>query len=409
MHLRSVLDRLRADRRELIIIKIIDLLPAYFLLLFFLIFKGVAMNFEIEKSAFLSSIQKVQSVVERRQSMSLLSNVRIIAGSQQIEVIATDLEVGIRDLALANVIDQGSITVSAKFLYDVLKELPEDKVVFQVEENNWIRIACGASICKLVGTSDEDYPRLPEIIQEKLIKISGELLDNLAKKTVYAVSHDENRRVLNGVLFKITTTVIRMVATDGHRMAMIETPNTSNFAELEVILPQKSIHEVQRMINSGSEQLEFGLMDNHIVFKTGNEVVITRMIEGQFPNYSIVIPKETQYEIKLNKESLGNSLRRVALFSDLKARGVRFQLSDNSMQINANTPEYGEAKDELAIEYAGEPLSIGFNVNYVLDILKCIDSESVVMRISNTSGPVIFQPESQTEFTYITVVMPMII
>lgn len=366
------------------------------------------MNFEIEKSKFLAAVQKAQSVVDKRQAMSLLSNVRLKVENQQLELVATDLEVGLKDTVEVTVHSEGSIAVSAKILYDVLRELPDSIVKFQVEDNHWIRLNCGNSDFRIVGTSDEDFPTLPEIDEKILIKIPGDLLDTLTRKTSYSVSHDESRKILNGVLFKVTPTIIRMVATDGHRMAFIETGNNLNLSEFEVILPQKAVHEIQRMIGSGCDELFFGIMEKHIVFRSGNETIVTRIIDGQFPNYTMVIPKETQYEIKISKESLFTALRRVALFSDVKARGVKMQFSNNMLQINANTPEYGEAKEEIAIEYSGEQLLLGFNVTYLLDILKCIDSEEVIIRINNVSGPVAVLPAVQTEFNYITIVMPMI-
>ncbi|MBN1355694.1 DNA polymerase III subunit beta [bacterium] len=367
------------------------------------------MEFEIEKSDFLRSIQKVQAVVERKNALPLLSNVRIVTTENQIEINATDLEVGIRDRIDVNESEGGSITVSAKKLYEVLKELPEEKIRFKVEENNWISISCGLSNFKLVGMSDEDYPRLADFDDTGFVPVGSEVMDILTRKSSFAVSHDENRRVLNGTLFHVSKETLRMVATDGHRLAYVESQNITDLPEMEIIIPQKGIREIQRMISSGMEEMKFGIMENQVVFRVGNETVLTRLVDGKFPDYTKVVPKNAENEIKIDKDGLYNSLRRVSLFSDLKVRGVKFDVSAGGIQISASTPEYGEAKDRLDIQYDGEPFSIGFNVNYLLDLLRSIDSELVVMRIGDMSGPVVFEPSEPSEYKYFSVVMPMII
>ncbi len=367
------------------------------------------MIFEIQKKEFLNHIQKVQSIVEIRSTVPILMNVRIKVENGHMEIIATDMEVGIRDICEVTVESPGSITVSAKKLYEVLKELSEGIVRFEVQDNNWILLTCSSTRMKLVGTSDEDYPRLPEYDEEKLITISAEKLDTLTKKTLYAVSNDENRHILNGVFFQITPTHLRMVATDGHRLAFAETPNVEKLPDMEVVVPKKCIHEVLRMASSGSTEYKFGLMEHHIVFNQDQEIVIARQVEGQFPNYSMVIPPETTFQIKINRQQFYNALRRVSLFSDLQARGVKLTLGDNLMLINASTPEYGEAKDEFPIEYAGEQMIISFNVNYILELLRSFDEEEFTLEINEVSGPVLFRPIVDNDYNYFAVIMPMVI
>ncbi|MBN1550743.1 DNA polymerase III subunit beta [bacterium] len=367
------------------------------------------MKFEIAKDDFLKSIQKVQAVVERKNTVPLLSNVRIKADSGILEINATDLEVGIRDILDAGIKESGSITVSAKKLYEVLKELPEDTVLFEVADNNWIHISCGMAVFKLVGMPDEDYPNLPVFDTEKLISIPIDVLDTLTRKTVYAVSHDENRHVLNGVKFTITADRILMVATDGHRLSFVDMPNQTGLQEMDIIVPQKGIRELQRMIGEGVEEIYFGVMENHIVFQAGKETVLTRLVDGKFPDYTKVIPETTQTEILIDKESLYNSLRRVSLFSDVKVRGVKLEFADNSIQVTASTPEYGEAKDQISVDYTGDLFTVGFNVNYLLDLLRTIDTETIKICLNDTSGPAVFEPTGQEDYHYIAIVMPMII
>ena len=367
------------------------------------------MEFKLEKNLFFKSIQKVQSVVERKNSVPLLSNVRLVAELGKLELNATDLEVAIRDIIDVDVVEPGTITVSAKKLYEVLKELPDDMVHFKLEENNWIMISCGPAWFKLVGMSDEDFPSFPEFDESSLIPVPSEILDSLTRRTIYAVSHDENRPVLNGVLLLATGSDLKMVATDGHRLAYVQTKNEMGLSDIEVVIPQKGIHEIQRMINSGAERMNFGITENHIIFKIENEVVLTRLVEGKFPNYSMVIPESTEFSVKINTDNFYNSLKRVSLFSDLKVRGVKVDVREGELEITASTPEFGEARDKIMAEYTGEPLSIGFNVNYLLDLLKTIDSEDLFMKVNEASGPILFEPMDQNGLTYLSIVMPMIV
>ncbi len=368
------------------------------------------MIFSIQRDIFLNHIQKVQSIVEARNMIADLTNVRIKAEDNQLEIRATNLDVGIRDTTETTVEESGSILVNAKILYEILKELPEGMVHFKLMENNWLQLKGGSALLRLLGYSDKNFPSFPEFDESKLMKISAETLEILTKKTIFAVSLEESRPVLNGVLLEITPEFIRMVATDGHRMAFIEAQNQEKLPETKVIIPRKGVHEFQRMTSSGSENFYFGLSNNHIVFKLENEITITRLLDGQFPNYSMVIPKETQHKIKIDKQSFLNSLKRAALFVDIKTRGVRLSISTNYMQIEASSPERGEMKDEILLEYTDTPFIISFNVNYLLDLLRVMDSEEIIMQLNDPAGPVMFEPFNQGDhYRYLSIVMPMVV
>ncbi len=371
------------------------------------------MKFKIEKNLFLNCIQKVQLIVERKNAVPILGNVKITTDTDKIEINATDMNVALKDIAEAEVLEPGSITVSAKKLYEVLKELPDDIVVFTVQDNNWISIECAHSVFKLVGMSDEDFPLFPEFDAENLIQVPSDFLDMLTKKTIYAVSNDENRHVINGVLFIVEDKSAKMIATDGHRLAYIETKIDMDISEFKVIIPKKGIQEIQRMIGSGAEQLEFGIVGNQIAFRVGNELVLSRLVEGDFPDYTKVLPKVVMYEIKLGIEELMNSLRRVSIFSDHKVRGVKLEFSENQLRISASTPEYGEAADEIDIAYDNDPFSVGFNVNYLLDLLRVMDCEEVMIKVESPGGPTLFEPvtepDSASDYNYLAIVMPMLI
>ncbi|HPQ39238.1 MAG TPA: DNA polymerase III subunit beta [bacterium] len=366
------------------------------------------MIFEIQKETFLNLIQKSQSIVERRTAYPVLQNVKIDAVDGAIEITATDMEVGLRDSAEAVIEKEGTITVSARKLYEVLKEIGEGTVRFVLQENNWIRLTCGSSEFKLVGTQDDDFPRLLEVSDDALIEIKAELLDMLASKAVYAASTDPNKHVYRGVLFKSTADAINMVATDGHRLARISTENTHGIPEMEILIPRKGIQELQRMVSMGSETILFGTEQNHIVFKIDRQVTIARLIDAQFPDFEMVIPRESAFNIRVDRTQFLDICRRVSLFSDIKTHTIMLTLENGAMQVEGSTPEYGEAHDEMTVQYEGETVKLNFNVTYLLEMLRVFDCEEVFMRF-NEGGPVIFEPVEKAEYDYMALIMPMIV
>lgn len=365
------------------------------------------MIFEISKQDFLDLIQKTQTIVEKRTAYPLLQNVKIDAEGENVTVFATDMEVGLRDRAQASVQEPGSITVSARKLYEVLKELGDEIVRFEVGENNWIRIECGSSVFKLIGMPDADFPGMIEIDEKSLVDVDAALLECLANKSVYAASQDPNKHIYRGVLMKVNGGIINMVATDGHRLAKVTMKSEDDLSDMEVLIPRKGVQELLRMISSGAEKIALGIEQNHMVFNLDNQFMIVRLIDAQFPDFEKVIPRQNTYNIKIDRSAFFDICRRVALFSDIKTHTILLVLSDGVLEVKGSTPEYGEARDKIEIQYEGESLKLNFNVTYIIEMLRVFECQEIFMRF-NEGGPVIFEPAEKDAVDYLALIMPMI-
>ncbi|MBN1296587.1 DNA polymerase III subunit beta [bacterium] len=366
------------------------------------------MIFELNKETFLNLIQKSQSIVDKKTTSQILQNVKIEAYSGRLMITATDMEVGFRDFTDAEIEKEGCITVSARKLFEVLKEIGEGVIRFEVQRNNWIHLTCGSAEFKLVGMPDDDFPNLLEVPEEALIELKSEVLDTLAAKSVYAASSDQNKHVYRGVLFKVNADVINMVSTDGHRLARITMDNTIGIPDMEILVPRKGILEMQRMISEGSETMKFGTLQNHIVFRLGNQTTIARLIDAQFPDFEMVIPRNVEHDIRVDRMQFFDICRRVSLFSDLKTHTILLSLDNGIMQVDGSTPEYGEAHDQMSVNYEGDVIRLNFNVTYLLEMLRVFESDDIFMRF-NEGGPVIFEPSVKEEYDYMALIMPMII
>ena len=365
------------------------------------------MIFELSKQDFLELIQKTQSIVEKRATYPVLQNVKIDAFDDRVSIVATDMEVGLRDIAQASVMEPGSITVSARKLFEVLKELGDEIVRFEVSENSWIRIECGSAVFKLVGTPDADFPRLLEVKEDGLVEVDAELLENLSNKSVYAASTDPNKHIYRGVLMKVNGGLIHMVSTDGHRLAKVSVTCEHTIPDMEILIPRKGVQELQRMISSGAEKIKMGIEQNHLVFRLNNQTTIIRLIDAQFPDFEKVIPRQNAFNIRIDRSQFFDICRRVALFSDIKTHTIIIGLENGVLDVKGSTPEYGEARDEIPVQYEGEPLKLNFNVTYILEMLRVFECQEMFMRF-NEGGPVIFEPVEKEKVDYLALIMPMI-
>ena len=256
------------------------------------------MEFRIDKDTFLKALQKIQGIVERRNTMPILSNVLIEASQERLHITATDLEVGMKSSYPAEVVQEGKITVSAKKIYEIIKELSDEKILFSTKENDWVEIRCGKAHFNIVGLSPEEFPYFPKVNEDSFIRLSNSLLREMIEKTSYAICHDETKYNLNGVLVKVVEEngecLLRMVATDGHRLSIAEkrtyrAPSPRNWPK-GVIFPKKGIFELKKMTEEEDEDILLGFMDNNAVIKKGNTVVVMRLVDGEFPDYTKVVP-----------------------------------------------------------------------------------------------------------------------
>jgi DNA polymerase-3 subunit beta len=366
------------------------------------------MEFRIAVDEFKKALQRAQGIVERKATMPILSNVLVNATKSGVSVTAFDLDIGIVSEHSADVAKTGAITVGAKTLLDIVSNLPDAQVTVKKLQNNYAEINCGAAHYKIVGMAPEEFPKLPKEETAHLVSVSGVTLLEMIKKTSYAISNDETRFILNGVFFEPRGAgLVRMVATDGHRLALIERELQGDFKlKNGIIVPRKGLFELKRLLEEAPEAAcQLGFAENSALFKKPGLSMVMRLIDGQFPEYQRVIPKESEKQILVHRIRFAETLKRIALLSADKASAVRLQLSENLLRIAANNPDMGEAKDDLEVAYRGGDLTVGFNARYLLDVLQALDTDEVALEMGDEHSPcVVHAPGDRT---YTSVVMPM--
>lgn len=369
------------------------------------------MEFTIDKKELLLGLHRVQGIVERRTAMPILANVLIEAKKGHLVLTATDLEVGIRGSYPALVLKEGSLTVPARNLYDIIREVPEGKISFRKKENFWVEITSGKALFNIVGLSSEDYPAIPNYKDKKFFEIAPQDLQEMISKTIFSVSNDETRYHLNGVFFekpKKTGDMVRMVATDGHRLSIIN-KHLDFSKELSftrgVIIPRKGLSELKKLLEEDEGKYQIGFDSNNVIIKKEKAVLFIRLIEGEYPDYEQVVPPASKKKITLNREKFLSALKRISLLSNERSKAIKFVAKDNILEISTSNPEVGEAREELEISYTGPALEVGFNAKYFIDVLNAMDSDQVTMELNDKLSPGVMKAVGDDN--YVCVVMPM--
>ena len=369
------------------------------------------MKLKIKKEEILKGLQRIQGVVEKKNTMPILSNMLLIADDRGVEIIATDLEIGLRGRYAAEVDKPGAVTVSAKKMYEIVRELPATDIQINVEENNWVRLQTGRSQFKLVGLPRDEYPALPDVAEEGMIVIEGDMLRDMIKKTLYAVGENDARYVLNGLFVHMTQTKsglnIRMVGTDGHRLSMIDRVVDAKHKEESIIIPKKAMVELRRLLEEDAPkaELRLGFSKNHALFKRDGLVMVSKLIDGNYPNYLQVVPAKSTKKVSVSKDVFMHAVKRVSILSKEKTNAVKLQLEPGRLVLSTNNPEVGEANEELAVDYKGEAITIGFNSRYLMDVLTAMDRETISLELSDALSPCLITEEGDEN--YKCVVMPM--
>ncbi|MBI5326703.1 MAG: DNA polymerase III subunit beta [Deltaproteobacteria bacterium] len=363
------------------------------------------MKFQIEKNIFLKTLQKVQGIVEKRNTMPILANILIKAQQGKIEVMATDLEVSIKDLCDAVVTKDGSMTINARKLFEIIKEAPDDKIDISTENSGKTTIKSGMVKFNIVGLPVEEFPSFPVYDEGKLLRVAPEILKEMIEKTVFASSTDETRYNINGVFMEKEGTNIRMVATDGHRLAVIVKSSEWPMLDKGVILPRKGILELKRFIDNTEGNFSLAFTANSMFVKRENTVLVIRLIDGEFPDYKQVIPKGNEVKVGLERNGILSSLKRVSLLSLEKGRSVKFTLSKGKLELSSNNPDIGEAREELNVNYENQGLEIGFNATYMMEALGVIGGDEVMLELKDRESPAMLKPANTEDYLY--VIMPM--
>jgi DNA polymerase-3 subunit beta len=369
-----------------------------------------AMEFSVKKFDLLGELELTQGVVERKTTIPILSHLYFEAQGNTLAITATDLELSIRTSCDVRSKKDGACTIPAKKLYDIVRLLPESEMKFKLLENHWVQVTCDRKNYKLVGMSKENFPALPSF-PHALVKIPAALLASVIAKTTFAISVEESRYTLNGALLVLKPASITMVATDGHRLAMVETEHKfEGFSqETRVLVPKKAMAEIQRLAAEAGDDgvVEFAQDESHLFFKFGPRLLTARKLTGQFPNYEAVLPREANKKLVLERGELQDALRRVSQLADQRSHAVKFMLAKEGVEISASSPEYGEAKETIEKEFAGDPISIGFNAQYLLDFLAAAPDGPISFELKDDQSAGQLRPLADETSRYRYVVMPM--
>lgn len=360
------------------------------------------MKLKVKKENLLNGIQIVQSVITTRSTLPILSNILLEASQNQLKLTATDLDIGINCVFGVDIIEDGSITLPAKRFSDIIKELPDEEINITIKKNNLVIIETTTCQFKIMGLTAEEFPRLPEFKNKETITIEQATLKELISMTSFAASFDETRYVLNGILFKVTNNGLTLVATDGRRLALIEKKLTTPINKtIEIIVPIKTIHELNRNLKEeGNLSLVLGA--NQALFELDNIMIVSRLIEGEFPDYKQVMPSTSTNKIKINRQLFLLAVRRAALLTTPDYQAVKLEVFKNKLVVSKITPDIGESREEINAEYSGKELVIGFNPSYLIDVLKILGEETVTIEVVDSEKPGVIRSNG-----YVYIVLPM--
>lgn len=361
------------------------------------------MKFKITKEKFIEGLRQVQHVVSTRTTLPILSNVLLEATGDRIRLTTTDLDVGVRGAVEAEVEEAGATTLPARKLASIISELPTSEVVVEVSENNVASIHAGPSFFRILGLSEDEFPPLPDFQNSKHFRVDQKRLRDGLKKTSYAISTDETRYVLNGIFCSFKNSTLTLVATDGRRLAMvdheIEVPEDQ---ETEIIVPTKAVVELQRLLADAGE-VEIHISDSQVAFELNGYLLTSKLIEGNYPNFRQVIPSETRHRVTVDRETLRETVHRVALLTSEKSSSIKLVFSEDNIEIMANSPEVGEARESLPVNYKGEDMSVAFNPEFLMAPLRNLDVDEVHLDLIDEMSPGVIRINEP----FLYVLMPM--
>jgi DNA polymerase-3 subunit beta len=364
------------------------------------------MKFTITRENLQQGLAAVGASIPTRTTLPVLSNILIEAGHDGVQMSGTDLDIAVTLRVAAEVEEPGAITVPAKKLQELARELPEAPARVTTSGERF-ELVCGKATFRLNGMPRDEFPTFPEVDFEASWKISGELMSQMIERTAFAVSTEESRPILNGVLWQLADREMRMVATNGHRLAKLSVPSEAGDApHADLIVPPKALAQVQRLFEAGDE-IEVARSENHLGFRKNGTRVYTRLIEGPYPNYEQVIPKDNDRIAMADKETLTRALRRMAVVASEQTHRVRLSFTGNLLRLSVETPDLGDAHEEIEVGYEGEALDIGFNANYLLEVLRFMPTEEVKLSFKAPERAATVEPTDEEEGDYLCLIMPL--
>jgi DNA polymerase-3 subunit beta len=365
------------------------------------------MRLHVGRNAFLSILAQVQGVIETKRTLPVLSHLLLEGRRNTITLSGTDLDVSILTSLEGEVMHDGAVAVSGKKLYEIVRELPDAPIDLRWEDGKNVEIVCAKSAFRLKGIGPEDFPALPKVPEGVGITITAETLRTMIPKTLIAVSTDQTRPTLTGAFLQVTESDLCMVATDGHRLSLVKTPVGGGKKEqgLEAIIPRKALSELGKMLKEETEDVRLVPLDHQLAFILSNSRLITRLIEGQFPNYQQVLPSPSGPKAVLRRDDLFGALRRTSTIAGDRATPTVLELKAGRLIISCTNIDLGEAKEEVSMEFRGPETTVGFNARYLLDFLGVVEESEVVMHVHDPLSPALFEPHKGEGFS--CVIMPM--
>jgi DNA polymerase-3 subunit beta len=369
------------------------------------------MELVVRKNDLLRELQLFQGIVERKNTIPILANVLMEAKGDQVSFLATDLEVGLRSKCTATVSKAGSLTLPAKKFFEIVKSLPETDIRI-VEDKGGVKIAADRFDSRLQTLPREDFPTLPEAGGTPTAGLERNAVKEMVAKTQFAITGEDTRYFLNGALFVLKPEEMSLVATDGHRLALVSVVRNGakgkkDADESKAILPKKTLGELGRLLGDGDGDIGYERGENHLFFQVGDRMLISRMIDGQFPAYERVIPKGNDKHIEFERDRLTNAVKRVALLSNERSRAVKIQIDKGKVDVTSSSPDLGEAKETLPVEYGGSSMQICFNAQYVLDFLAAVATDVVSLELKDEVSQAVMKPVGAEGYDYTYVIMPM--
>ena len=367
------------------------------------------MELSVSKADLLRELQFFQGIVERKNTIPILANVLIDAKGSEVRLAATDLEVGLKSRCAAKVEKAGSLTLPAKKLFEIVKALPDTEVLIQ-EDKNGVKVAADRFESRLQTMSRDDFPAMPDGGGTADAMLPRDITRQMVAKTQFAITGEDTRYFLNGALLVLRPKEMSMVATDGHRLALVTAPREAAAGapdELRVIVQKKTLLELGRLLGEPGDEVTFEKGENHLFFRFAERVLVSRMIDGQFPAYERVIPKGNDKAVEFDRDRLTNAVKRVALLANERSRSVKFQIDPGEVTVTSNSSEFGEAKEVIPVEYSGPSVTICFNAQYVLDFLAVAETEVVVLQFKDEMSQAVMKPVGASGYDYTYVIMPM--
>jgi DNA polymerase III subunit beta len=368
------------------------------------------MEFVVRKNDLLRELQLFQGIVERKNTIPILANVLMEAKGEEITLLATDLEVGLRSKCAASVGKGGSVTLPAKKLYEIVKSLP-DTDIRVADDKSGVKIAADRFESRMQTLPREDFPTLPEPGSAPQTPLASSAVREMVAKTQFAITGEDTRFFLNGALFVLRPGDMSLVATDGHRLALVSVPRdgaATGSDENKAILPKKTLGELGRLlVESDGGAISYERGENHLFFDAGGRLLISRMIDGQFPAYERVIPKGNDKRIEFERDRLANAVKRVQILSNERSRAVKIQIDKGKVEVTSSSPEFGEARETLPVDYSGAGMQICFNAQYVLDFLSAVTTDVVSLDLKDEVSQAVMKPVGAEGYDYTYVIMPM--